>query len=248
MTETLSGRVIAVTGAGRGIGHAISMELARRGATVIGLDRDIEQAAVFPDSAGSMLIACDVSDESSVSGAFDTISTRFYTIDGLVNNAGIMLEKTLADTTPAEFDRVIGVNLRGVFLCTKSALRFFRKGLPDADKPRIVNIASELAHLGRAEYSAYCASKGGVIGLTRSWARELAPDILVNALAPGPTDTDMLRAEKNYTAWVETAEGIPLGRAGTAEDIALGVAFLCGPDSRFMTGSIVDVNGGAAMY
>ncbi len=238
----LAGKVFAVTGGARGIGAAICTTLKARGATAIALD-------INPVGAPEQeIVACDVSDEPSILAAFSTLHETHGRLDGVVCNAGIMLEKPVAETTLADFDRVIGVNLRGVFLAVKCALPYFRKGMADADKPRIVNVASELGHLGRPEYTAYCASKGGVISLSRALARELAPDILVNVLAPGPTDTDMLRAEKNYDSWVKDGEGIPLGRVATAEEVALAAAFLCGPDSRFMTGTIVDVNGGAAMY
>jgi len=239
----LSGKVFAVTGGARGIGAAICTTLKARGANPVAFDIDPSAAP-----AGSDVIACDVTDETSVKAAFALLNEKHGRLDGIVSNAGIMLEKPVAETTVEDFDRVIAVNLRGVFLMAKSALPYFRTDMPDADKPRIVNVASELGHLGRPEYSAYCASKGGVIALTRALARELAPGILVNTLAPGPTDTDMLRAEKNYDSWVKDGEGIPLGRVASAEEVALAAAFLCGPDSRFMTGTIVDVNGGAAMY
>jgi 3-oxoacyl-[acyl-carrier protein] reductase len=239
----LSGKVFAVTGGARGIGAAICSTLKARGANAVAFDIDPSAA---PMASGS--IACDVTDEASVNGAFATLHEKHGRLDGIVSNAGIMLEKPIAETTMEDFDRVIAVNLRGIFLMAKTALPYFRTDMADADKPRIVNVASELAHLGRPEYSAYCASKGGVIALTRALARELAPNILVNTLAPGPTDTDMLRAEKNYDSWVKDGEGIPLGRVASAEEVALAAAFLCGPDSRFMTGTIVDVNGGAAMY
>lgn len=234
----LAGKVFAVTGGARGIGAAICSVLTKRGATAI----------AFDIAAGANVLNCDVTDEASVRAAFLSLHGAHGRLDGIVSNAGIMLEKPVSETSMAEFDRVIAVNLRGVFLMAKCALPYFRKGMPDGEKPRIVNVASELAHLGRPEYAAYCASKGGVIGLSRALARELAPDVLVNVLAPGPTDTDMLRAEKNYDSWVKDGEGIPLGRVATAEEVALAAAFLCGPDSRFMTGTVVDVNGGAAMY
>ena len=238
----LAGKVFAVTGGARGIGAAICKTLKARGAIAAALD-------LSPSDAPEMeTVLCDVTDEASVLAAFAVLHHKHGRLDGIVCNAGIMVEKPVAETAMADFDRVIDVNLRGVFLAVKSALPYFRKGMPDADKPRIVNVASELGHLGRPEYTAYCASKGGVFSLSRALARELAPDILVNVVAPGPTDTDMLRAEKNYDSWVKDGEGIPLGRVASAEEVALVAAFLCGPDSRFMTGAIVDVNGGAAMY
>lgn len=233
----LSGLKAVVTGAGDGIGRAIAAALVQRGATVIGLD-----VREGPD-----LLPCDVSDEEQVVAVMAAAIDRLGGLDLAVNNAGIVLEKPLLDTSAAEFDRIVAVNLRGTFLVGREAARHFLSGQREAPG-RIVNIASELAHLGRAEYASYCASKGGVISLTRSLARELAPHVLVNAVGPGPTDTAMLQSERQYRALKETAEGIPLGRLGKPEDVARTVAFLASTDADFMTGSVLDVNGGAAMY
>jgi 3-oxoacyl-[acyl-carrier protein] reductase len=231
-----------VTGAGRGIGRSVVENLIERGASVAALDIVIDKESF--DSEKVLALVCDVTDEQSVIATFDAIVAHFGTLDGLVNNAGLIMEKPLLETTMDDFDRVVAVNLRGTFLCAKVAVSHFKK---QDDPPRIVNIASEIAHSGLAEYSAYTASKGGVYSLTRSLALELAPDILVNAVAPGPTDTPMLQSEKNYPDW-QKGMGIPLGRLGTPDDVARGVCFLLGPDSRFITGSTVDVNGGAVMY
>lgn len=239
----MTGRVIVVTGAGRGIGRSVVENLVERGASVAALDVAIDKKS-FASEPKILPLICDVTDEESVVATFDAIVAHFGKLDGLVNNAGIIMEKPLAETTMDDFDRVVAVNLRGPFLCGKVAVTHFKK---QDDPPRIVNVASELAHLGLSEYSAYAASKGGIFSLTRSWALEFAPNILVNALAPGPTDTPMLQSEKNYEGWKQGG-GIPLGRLATPDDIARGICFLLGPDSRFMTGSIVDVNGGAAMY
>jgi len=234
-----------VTGGARGIGRGIAEELVKRGARVAALD-----LKPMDDAASEILreFTCNVGEEESVRTALDRAIKWLGGLDGLVNNAGIMVEKPIEETSLADYDRLMAVNLRGVFLVTKHAIAALRAAAGDGHTPKIVNIASELAHLGRPEYIAYCASKGGVISMTRAMAREFAPAVAVNALAPGPTNTDMLKAEKNYEAWSGTGEGIPLGRVGTVQDIANAVAFLIGEDSGFMTGSVVDVNGGAAMY
>ncbi|MBJ3775972.1 SDR family NAD(P)-dependent oxidoreductase [Acuticoccus mangrovi] len=237
----LTGVRALVTGGARGIGAAIVRELAARGARVAAVDIDF-------DGTQTMARRTDMTDEADVVGAVAWAADILGGLDVLVNNAGIVIEKPLLDTTAADFDRVIAVNLRGVFLAGREAARHFVTRPAGTSPGRIINIASELAHLGRSEYSPYCASKGGVISLTRSWARELAPRVLVNAVAPGPTDTDMLRRERQYAELKATAEGIPLARLGEAGDIARAVAFLASADSAFMTGSVVDVNGGAAMY
>lgn len=237
---TLTGKKAVVTGAAEGIGAAIAATLAARGAVVAGLDlRDVAD--------GLIGVRCDVSDEASATAAMAEATARLGGLDILVNNAGVVLEKPLIETSAAEFDRVIGVNLRGTFLAGREAARHFLSA-PREGPGRIVNIASELAHLGRVDYSPCCASKGGVISLTRSWARELAPHVLVNAVAPGPTDTAMLQSERQYDELKATADGIPLGRLGAAQDIANAVAFLASDDASWMTGSVVDVNGGVAMY
>ena len=139
----------------------------------------------------------------------------------------------------------MAVNLRGLFLCGREALRLM---VAQGRGGRVVNIASELAYLGRENCSVYCASKGGVVSLTRSWAREFAPDILVNAIAPGPTDTPMLGIESTSPETLAKESMNPLGRVGRPEEIAAAAVFLVGPAATFMTGQCVSPNGGAAMF
>lgn len=249
-SQQLTDRVIAVTGAGRGIGQSVVEHLVAQGAQVAALDICFTDS--LEDTGSVISIVCNVRDEASVVAAFDQLTRHFGgRLDGLVNCAGVVLEKTLADTTMEDFDRVVGVNLRGTFLCCKVAVSYFQLNSTTPTTrypPRIVNIASEIGHSGLADYTAYTASKGGIYSLTRSLALELAPrGILVNNVAPGPTDTPMLQSEKNYPAW-QQGEGIPLGRLGTPSDIAKAVCFLQGPDASFITGSTIDVNGGAVMY
>ena len=249
----LSDRVIAVTGAGRGIGRSVVEHLLERGAKVAALDVVLGEDMALLDNETALAIQCDVTDEASVISAFDQIVSHFGRLDGLVNNAGIIMEKPLAETTMDDFDSVVGVNLRGSFACGKVAAGIFQnqreKDPPDYDPsnpPRIVNIASELGHSGMANYSAYAATKGGIYSMTRSWALELAPHVLVNNVAPGPTDTPMLQSETQYEEW-KLGKDIPLGRLAHPSDIAKAVCFLQGPDAGFITGSTIDVNGGAVM-
>lgn len=234
---SLDGMKAVVTGGARGIGRAIVDAFAARGARVVTLD-------ICSEGDG---IDCDVACETDVTRAMEEALAVLGGLDVVVCNAGIVIEKSLLDTSAADFDRVLAVNLRGTFLVGREAARHFL-ACPRSAPGRIVTIASELAHLGRTWTSPYCASKAGVIALTRSWARELAPHVLVNAVAPGPTDTAMLQSERDYDALKATASGIPLGRLGSPQDIAGAVAFLASADAQFMTGSVVDVNGGAAMY
>jgi 3-oxoacyl-[acyl-carrier protein] reductase len=186
----------------------------------------------------------DVAEEAEVLALFKAISGRFDGLDFLVNNAGILIEKPLLETTAEDFDRLIGVNLRGAFLVGREALRIMtRQG-----EGRVINIASELAYLGRENCSVYCASKGGILSMTRAWAREFAPAILVNAIAPGPTDTPMLGAEFTSAETLANESQNPLGRIGRPEEIASAAVFLAGPGATFMTGQCVSPNGGAVMF
>ena len=186
----------------------------------------------------------DVADEAQVVAMFEAVLPRLGGLDILVNNAGILIEKPLLDTSAADFDRLIGVNLRGVFLVGREAIRVMSR----QRHGRVINVASELAYLGRENCSIYCASKGGVLSLTRSWAREFAPDILVNAIAPGPTDTAMLGADSTSPETLAKESMNPLGRIARPEEIAAAAVFLAGPGATFMTGQCVSPNGGAAMF
>ena len=170
---------------------------------------------------------------------------RLKRLDILVNNAGILIEKPLLETSAADFDRLIGVNLAGVFLVGREALAHHGRGRASG---RVINIASELAYLGRENCSLYCASKGGVLSMTRSWAREFAPKILVNAIAPGPTDTPMLGIESTSPETLAKESQNPLGRIARPEEIAGAAVFLAGPGATFMTGQCISPNGGAAMF
>jgi 3-oxoacyl-[acyl-carrier protein] reductase len=218
--------VAVVTGAARGIGAAICAALNADGFSVLGLDlSDAERVA-------------DVTDPASVAAALADVPR----IDVLVNNAGVLIEGALATMPLADFDRQVAVNLRGPFVVTQAVLPKMSKG------GRIINLASELAYLGRAGASAYAAAKGGILALTRSWARELAPDILVNAVAPGPVDTPLLGWEA-MTPDQQALETLnPLGRIGRPEEIAAVIAFLASDRASFITGQCFSADGGAAMH
>ena len=189
-------------------------------------------------------VRADISEEEQVLRLFATAMPRLDRLDILVNNAGILIEKPLLETSAADFDHLIGVNLRGAFLVGREGLRVMvRRGTG-----RVINIASELAYLGRENCSLYCASKGGVVSMTRAWAREFAPRILVNSIAPGPTDTAMLEAESTSPETLAKESQNPLGRIARPEEIAAAAIFLAGPGATFMTGQCVSPNGGAAMF
>lgn len=168
-------------------------------------------------------------------------SARLGGLDIVVNNAGILEEVPLGSITAAHIDRMFAVNVRGAILVAREALPHLRDG------GRIINVASELAYLGRADASVYVATKTALLGLTRSWARELAPRILVNAVAPGPTDTPLLGFEELSEAQRQVETAHPLGRIGRPDEVAAAVVFLAGPGATLFTGQCLGANGGAAM-
>jgi 3-oxoacyl-[acyl-carrier protein] reductase len=247
MSGSFAGKCALVTGGASGIGRAIVLALAAEGCHVAIADRaEMDEVTDAVAASGGQAFAArvDVADEAQVVAMFEAVLPRLGRLDILVNNAGILLEKPLLETSAADFDRLIGVNLRGVFLVGREAIRVMSR----QRQGRVINIASELAYLGRENCSIYCASKGGVLSLTRSWAREFAPDILVNAIAPGPTDTAMLGAESTSPETLAKESMNPLGRIARPEEIAAAAMFLAGPGATFMTGQCVSPNGGAAMF
>jgi 3-oxoacyl-[acyl-carrier protein] reductase len=236
MVKPLDGRRAIVTGAASGIGRAIAAGLREAGAEVAGIDLKRAEDAPCP------IEIADVADDKAVSAAVAQAVDRLGGLDIVCNAAGIMPEANLADADVAHIDRLFAVNVRGTILVAKAALPHLGEGA------RIINIASELAYLGRAGFSVYAATKGAILSLTRSWARELAPKILVNAVAPGATDTpllafDQLRPELQA---LETAN--PLGRIARPEEIAAAVVYLAGPGATYVTGQCLTVDGGSAMH
>lgn len=227
---------VLVTGASSGIGLAIAQAWSAAGANVIGLDRK----APVEGLDGLEVDLTDVAAlQKGVRNAAEHLENR---IDVLVNCAGIMIEETLQDLTSEALDLTLAVNLRAPFLVTQCALPFMGEG------SCILNIASELAYLGRAGASAYCATKGATLSMTRSWARELAPRIRVNAIAPGPVDTPLLNFAQQDAATQAQDLSNPLGRIGRPEEIARVALFLASADASFITGQCLNVDGGAAMH
>lgn len=235
MVNSLQNKRVLVTGAANGIGRASALMFQEMGARVVGLDLKGSENS-FP------IMNCDLNVEAEIVQAVASAVSVLGGIDILVNNAGIMQESPIDRITAEHIDLHFAVNVRGMILVTREALRHLGEG------GRIINIASELAYLGRANASVYCATKAAILGLTRAWARELAPRILVNAVAPGPTDTSLLGYEtlSNVQKLLETAH--PLGRIGKPEEIAAAVVFLAGAGATFFTGQCLGANGGAAMY
>ena len=244
----LDGRVALVTGASRGIGRAVAQELARRGAFVFLGARDEARLAEVVreiEAAGgrASALALDVSDRASVDGALDAVLKGQGRLDHLVNNAGITRDNLLLRMKPAEWDDIINTNLGSVFRLSKAVLR----GMMKARYGRIINIASVVATMGNAGQTNYAAAKAGIIGFSKSLAREVGSrNITVNVVAPGFIATDMTAslAEEQRQ---QLAQQIALGRLGAVEDIAHAVAFLASVRAGYITGETLHVNGGMLM-
>lgn len=247
----LAGKVSLVTGAGSGIGQAIAQQFAKEGAIVVAVDLNAEAVKATQESIEATGGQCDsfgvdVSKEAQVKDAIAKTVKQFGQLDIIHNNAGISILKLITETTEADFDKLLSVNLKGVFFGCKHAIpHMLTQG-----GGIIINTASELAFIGQPLYSAYCATKGGVLALTRALATEwAAKNIRVNAICPGPIDTPMIHAEfalsddqlAEKKALIST---IPSGRLGTSEDIARVAVFLATDDAAFVQGASIVADGG----
>lgn len=245
----LKGKSALVTGASRGIGRTIALELAKQGANVAvnyaGSEAKAKEVVEEIKSLGveAFPIQADVSNEDSVKRMVKETISEFGSLDILVNNAGITRDNLLMRMKEAEFDEVININLKGVFLCTKAVTRQMMK----QRSGRIINVASIVGVAGNPGQANYVAAKAGVIGLTKTTAKELASrNILVNAVAPGFISTDMTDAltEEQKQAMLDM---IPLARFGKPEDVAKVVRFLASDDADYITGQTVHIDGGMVM-
>lgn len=232
---------VVVTGAASGIGRASADALSAAGARVVGFDLHPP-----PDETHWPTILVNVADEASVVAGMEAATAELRGLDVVVNCAGICVETPLASFDIATFERMAAVNMRGPILMAREALRHFSG--EGAVRGRIVNIASELAYLGRAGFSGYAGTKGAILTLTRSWARELAPHVLVNAVAPGPIDTPLLDFDNLSDELKRLETGNPFGRVGRPEEVAQAVLFLASRATGFITGQCISVDGGAAMH
>jgi 3-oxoacyl-[acyl-carrier protein] reductase len=244
MSMSFAGKVVFVTGAAQGMGRAIVEHFGAKGAQVVAADINQEAAAAAVANLGAngLGVACNVAEVAAVKAAMAAIKERFGRLDVVVNCAGIGSVDAFLDTPDENWARVIGVNLTGSFLCCREGARLMQEC---GSKGVILNVSSTAAMSGEGP-SHYCASKAGVMGLTRSIARELAPTgIRVNTIVPGATNTPMMAGIPDE--WMQSMiQAIPLGRMCEPEEIARVAAFLASDDASFITGQNIAVNGGMA--
>jgi 3-oxoacyl-[acyl-carrier protein] reductase len=241
-------RIALVTGASRGIGRACALELAKAGAKVALAARQmnkLEEVAGEIRAGGgeAFAVALDLGSHESIKGGIATVAKEFGRIDILVNNAGITKDGLALRMKPDDWSLVLNTNLSGAFFCIQQVI----SPMIRERWGRIVNISSVVGEAGNAGQANYVASKAGLIGLTKSLAHELGSrNITVNAVAPGFIETDMTAVLKDEQK-VKITQSIPLGRIGRAAEVAAAVRFLCGEDAGYITGNVIDVNGGMYM-
>ncbi|MFH0804236.1 MAG: SDR family NAD(P)-dependent oxidoreductase [Candidatus Zambryskibacteria bacterium] len=238
-------KTAVVTGAAKGIGYGIALAFAKEGANVVMADldktanensaREIEELT----KSKCVGVECDVSKKEDVDALIKTATEKFGALDILVNNAGIFPFKPFLELTESDWDKVLDINLKSVFFCSQAAAKIMKEG------SKIVTISSIASLIGFENLTHYCASKGGINGLTRALALELAPKkINVNAIAPGLINTPGVSAGMNDEAIKQMTTIIPWGRAGLPEDIASAVVFLASSQSDYITGQVIVVDGG----
>ncbi|WP_119071025.1 SDR family NAD(P)-dependent oxidoreductase [Aggregatilinea lenta] len=243
-------KVVAITGAAKGIGRAAALAFAREGAAVAIVDRSADGEAVARELEGAghpvLFVATDISSESEVQALFDRIAAQWNRLDVLVNNAGIYRQGDVLEAPTDEWERILAVNLTGSFLCTKYAVPLMLRG----EGGVVVNVASEAGLVGIAGQVAYNVSKAGMIALTRSCAVDLASrGIRVNSVCPGTTSTPLVeeairRAPDPAAAKRFLEESRPMNRLGTPEEIASAILYLASADAGYATGSILSIDGG----
>jgi 3-oxoacyl-[acyl-carrier protein] reductase len=244
----MKGQTAVITGGGRGIGKAIAETLARRGVNIVVVDVNLDIAKETADylttlGVRSIPARADVSNAAEVNAIFQTALKEFEKVEILVNNAGITRDGLLMRMKEEDWDAVLNINLKGTFLCSKEAIRLMSR----QRYGRIVNIASVVAFMGNAGQANYGASKAGIVGLTKTTAQEYASrGVTANAVAPGFITTAMTDALPENVR-NEMMKSIPMGRFGTVEDVANAVAFFAAPETGYITGQVIHINGGMYM-
>jgi len=245
----LTGKVAIITGSGRGIGKAIAMKLAEVGATIVindvGDAGPAEQTVAEIKSLGrqSMAVMADVSSTADVVKLVDATISAYGKVDILVNNAGITRDQLAMRMTDEDWDKVLAIDLKSVFLCTRAVLRPMLK----QRSGKIISISSIVGIIGNASQANYAAAKAGIIGFTKTIAKEMGSrGITANAVAPGFIDTPMTQALPEERRKI-MLNGIPLGYLGTPRDVAEAVAFLASEEARYITGQVITVDGGISL-
>jgi 3-oxoacyl-[acyl-carrier protein] reductase len=239
----LESKIAVITGGGRGIGKATAQLFTNEGATVVIAEFDEVSGQSTANELGAHFIKTDISNEESVNALFNFVSSEFGQLDILVNNAGILADSTLKKLDPDSFDAVINVNLRGVYLCGRAAADI----MIEQGSGVILNASSVVAHHGNFGQTNYVASKAGVIGITKVWARELGKDgIRVNAVAPGFIQTNMTAGMPKKVVDM-MGEKVPLKRWGQPEDVANAYTFLASDEASYITGAVLNVDGGVVV-
>jgi 3-oxoacyl-[acyl-carrier protein] reductase len=245
--EDFTGRVAVITGAARGMGETHARLLARGGATVVVHDilGDLAQAtaeSIRKDGGKAEVMVCDVTDIARLKSLLNDAERRLGAIDILVNNAGIGSESPLEEISEAQFDRMFAVHVKGTFFATQAVV----PGMKARRRGKIINISSIWGMVAHHYASDYCGAKAALLGLTKAWAKELAPwNIHVNAVAPGGVITDMVLSQPDIeTRMAEKVKRVPLGRYAEPIEISHTVAFLASSESDFITGQVISPNGG----
>ena len=239
----LENKIAIITGAGRGIGKATAHQYSQEGATVIIAEFDEQSGQETANSIGGHFFKADISSQNSVTSLFEYVKTKFNRLNILVNNAGILNDSTLKKMESDQFDSVMNVNLRGTYLCGKAAANI----MIEQKSGVILNAASVVAHNGNFGQTNYVASKTGVIGMTKVWARELGKDgIRVNAIAPGFIQTDMT-ANMPEKIIRMMGDKVPLRRWGKPEEVANAYTFLASNNASYITGTVLNVDGGVVV-
>jgi 3-oxoacyl-[acyl-carrier protein] reductase len=252
--NSLAGKTALITGASRGIGRGIALRFAQAGCDIAinylieeSRDNAAEAEGVAEEIRAlgrkALCVAADVTDFAAVEAMVAEVIAVFGQLDILVNNAGITRDRTLGKLDPNDWDAVLAVNLTGTFHCTRAVINHMR----DRQTGRIISLASVVGLIGNIGQANYAASKAGIIGMTKSVAREVARrGITVNAIAPGFMDTEMTQSIPAEAA-AQVVSTIPMGRMGTADDVAAAALFLASDDAVYITGHVLSVNGGLAM-
>ena len=241
--KLLDGKICIITGAGRGIGKATAEKFSGEGATVIIAENDEKTGQSVSDALKGKFIKTDVSNQESVNVLFQSVMDAYTRVDVLVNNAGILMDSTLTKMDEDQFDSVINVNLKGVYLCGRAAADIMK----EQGSGVILNASSVVAHNGNFGQTNYVATKSGVIGMTKVWARELGKDgVRVNAVAPGFIKTEMT-AQMPEKIIKMMGEKVPVKRWGEVDDVANAYCFLASDEASYISGTVLNVDGGVVV-